>query len=354
MEQTDRALYILTAGRLPSWQEREHWRRVMNGSRTLCAVLMVLLTLFFGYDAVVTAASSGHWPQVLTTMIVVLAAGFTIIFFLARQSHLVRSDMQTRWYDEQADKKRLEAGHTVALYGDRAVRTDLRGAVTMEYDRMTACVETMYGFRLTAGSLSILIRSDDLTAEEVYRIRLHLQQRLPAGLYRKKGDAVPRLRESLPIPRFQNDDEILSRAALTLRQPWLNSRRQRQINTVIRGFVIPAMAIYGTALASQVYIIGEYFLDLLLFCGGCILGSVLLIRALCAFGKKKTPLSLAFTRDGLAGFSGGCSFFTVWERIRLKEEKKGVRAVFADGDHLLIPWNNMEQPDAVKQLIQTR
>lgn len=349
MDGNDQALYILTAGRSPSWPEREYWQRVLSSHRRLCVWLMVLLTLFFGYNGACVALYTDDWAQALTTVLLMVIAGAALLWFILSWQHRARSAMQTAWYDEQADKKRLAAGCTVAFYGDRVVRTDLRGAVTLPYSRITSCTESLHGFYLMAGSTAILVRSGDLTAQQAALIGEHLRERLDPAVFHMKGRVVACLTEPLPIPCFDNDDPVLTRAAVTLRQPWLTSARRQTEQAVLRGFVMPAMLIYGTAFANAADLTGSFFVDLALCCGAAVVGSVLILRLLTAFGKRRVRLSLAFTRDGLAGFAEGCSYFTARERLVLIEEKRGMRVQFPDGNSLRIPWSCIEDAEQVKQ-----
>lgn len=351
MEQ-DQALYLLTAGRLPTWPEREHWQRLLNRNRRLCLVIIVLLTAFFAYYILTGLTAGVHWTRALITIVIMAAASVTVILSPTMRNHRIRNQMQTTWYDEQADRKRLAAGYTVALYGDRVVRTDLRGATTLFFDRITSCTETPQGFCLMAGSATVLIRSADLTYDQITTIRDHLRARLPGSVFRVKGEAVACLTEPLPIPFFDNTDVVISRATMVFRRPWLRSRRLRELRALQNTVVVPAMLVYGTALADLMTVTGTFLLDLLLFCGGAVIGGILLTRLLTAFGGKPTTVYLAVTREGLAAYGGGRHFFTVWERCRPTAEKGGLRVQFADGNTLFIPWSCFEQPEAIQDFVR--
>ncbi len=349
MEYKDQALYILTAGRLPTWPEREHWQRTLNGSRSLCVWLMVLFTLFFAHNAVAVSLSANDGTRALMTTVLMVAAGIALIWFTVAHRHRCRTALQTQWYDEQADKKRLEAGYTVALYGDRIVRTDLRGATTFPYSRITACFETVYGFYVQAGTGGILIRGADLTPEQVAMIRELLQTKLDPAIFHIKGRAMAALTDPLPIPCFDNDDRVITRATVTLRQAWEDSSRYEVYRQTAKGLVIPAMVVYGTSLANTLSVTGLFFLDLALLCPGAVMVGMLILWCLSAFGERQVRLSLAFTRDGLAAFAEGRSYFVPWERVRLTEEKHGVNALFSDGNSLKIPWNCMEDAEQIRR-----
>lgn len=346
----DQALYILTAGRLPAWPERERWYRLFWRNRNAAVLVMTLLTLFFtGY---IGSGSTGDGVGDAVVRLILGAAVVWMVVFLAVRRRAIRNRMHTDWYNEQADRKRLAAGHTVALYGDRVVRTDLRGATTMYFSAVTACTETADGICLSAGSTHLLIRGGDLTPEQLYLVREHLLQRLPGRVFHVKRAAVAGLAEPLPIPVFSSSDEVLFRAAMAFPRPALRSRREKELTMLQRGFVLPAMLMYGTGLATSVSVTDVFLLDLLLFCAAMVAGGLLLTWLLTRCGRQRTVVSLAVTREGLAAFTNGRSDFIVWERCRPTAQKAGLHLLFADGNALKIPWPCFEQPEAIQDFLR--
>lgn len=346
----DQALYILTASRLPTWPERERWYRLFWRGRNAAVVVLTLLTLFFiGY---IGSASAGDELNNAVVRLILGAAGVWMVVFLVVRHRSIRNRMHTDWYNEQADRKRLAAGHTVALYGDRVVRTDLRGATTMYFSAVTACTETADGICLSAGATHILIRGGDLTPEQLYLVREHLRERLPGRVFHVKKPAVAGLADPLAIPVFASSDEVLFRAAMAFPRPALRSRRNRELTLLQRGFVLPAMLVYGTGLAVSISVTEVFLLDLLLFCAGTVAGGLLLTWLLTRFDRQRTVVSLAVTREGLAAFTNGRSDFIVWERCRPTAQKAGLHLLFADGNALKIPWSCFEQPEAIQDFLR--
>ncbi|MBR2338006.1 MAG: hypothetical protein IKA63_00890 [Clostridia bacterium] len=350
----DTALYIVTAGRSPSWPERERWQKTMHGSRSLVWILALILTLFFAYDAVVTAVtslgSSPSWWMVLELLAILLVAvGGTVwlCFFPMMYNHRLRNELQTQWYDSQADRKRLEAGYTIGFYGDRVVHTDVRGATVLYYPQITACVETADGIALSSETVYILVRAQDLTAQQLLYIREHLRERLAPSVFRIKAVPLAYLQEPLPVMPFQNDDAVIAHGTIAL--PRRGTLYRQRLRTVTVNFLIPAMLVYGAALTAYLPVTGSKLLDLLIFCGGMLAGACLLVRGLTLFGKKRTRCELAFTREGLASYRDGVTGFSVWERVRVTLLKKGVYLQFFDGTHLTVPWKTIDQPDAVRE-----
>ena len=199
-----------------------------------------------------------------------------------------------------------------------------------------------------------MIRSQDLTGYDAQLIRQHLQERLPSAVFRIRGTAMACLPEPLPIPKVSNHDVVVSRASVTLRQPWLSTTRRRRVNGVLRGMVLPAMVVFGVNLSNLLEITGVYFLDLLILCGSFVAASVVCVKFLTAFGKRKVSLSLAFTRQGLACFAVDTYRFIPWERVRITMDAKAVRLQFSDNSTLLVPVGNIEDPEALTRLLQVR
>lgn len=357
-EYVDNALYMLVAGRAPSFPERERWYRRLLGARTMVWVLAMILTLFFAYDTVIFAVSGlGSAPSLwmvldfLATIVILVVATVWMCFFPVTQRHLHRNALQTQWYDEQADRKRLEGGYTVGIYGDRVVHTDLRGATVLYYRKVASCIEADDGICLCGEKMNVLLRAQDLTEQQLLYIRELLHQRLDPSVFRIKGTPHGGLEQPLPICAFENTDTVISHGSVVL--PRRGIRYRQNLRTITRGLLLPAMLIYGTSLAACISLTGSGLLDLLVFCSGMVIGGLLLVRLLSVFGRETTHCEVAFTREGLAVCCYDITDFRMWERIRVTLREKGVRLTFFDGTYLTILWKNMDNPDAVRHHFAT-
>lgn len=345
---------IVLAGRFPSFEEREQWQRVRDSGRTLVVALITLLTLLFAYEALLLL--QGEWSRmdVLVTLAVLIPAAVFTALFPIRYRHRQRNALQTEWYTEQADKAALEAGTVIALYPDRAVRTDLRGETVILFSQVTLCTETLHGFHLETPDSALLIRAADLTAAQLLQVRAVLHGGIARERIRTKRAAMSCLREPLPLPVWENTDRVVARAQVTLRRPWLRSVRKQRLHALLRQAVLPASVVYGVVIAESLPAHSYYPMDLLLMCAACVAAGMLLTALLSAAYGKKTPLALAFTRQGVAMLANGHSRFLVWERLRVAAYDNGIRLLLPSGGQIKIPYSRMDDPEAVRLLTADR
>ncbi len=339
MEYTDQ-MPLVVAGRMPSFPERQYWQRLHSGLRRAAVWGMTLITAYFAYSAWETLFYLSFWEAILTAA-VLLVPTLLMLWFPFYDKHERENALKTVWYNEQADKQRLSAGYTVALWDDRAVVTDLRGETTMLFADVTLCTETVHGFYLQAGTTDLLIRSADLTPEQATAVRALLQTVIPRERYRQKSTAMACLREALPFPVFQNDDTVVARAT---------TRIQRPRTAISRMFVIPAGVIFGVMLAETVTLTAYYVADLLILAA---VGAAVLCGALFVFSvaeRKPHTVYIALTRDGVAAFENGHHYFLTWERVQLKRRSYSVEIAFKNGNSLKIPYSQFDNPQAILQI----
>lgn len=337
---------IVTAGRPAVFPEREYWQRLHTVGRRVAVILITVLTLMFAYEALLVLPYSDSIADIVATCLVVIPAAVGVALYPVRVRKSARRALQTVWYNEQADKACLTSGCTFTFYGDRVVRTDLRGETVLYFDRITLFTETIHGFYLQAGTTDMLLRAADLTAEQAVAIRIHLRSHIPPQRIRVKGQVQARLAAPLSLPVFESRDRVLARASVKL----VRSTHQ-PLREWMQQFVLPAMIVYGTVIAQVWPLVYFYPVNLLLVCGVCVIVGVLLTTWF-AGNDKKVPVLLAFTQEGLAAFAGGQSYFLVWERLRLHATPHGIWVISPDGGRMFVPFQTMDNPDPVRQLIK--
>ena len=352
MDGTEYTLPITVAGRALPFDRRGRWERYKNGFRRVAVWLCSVLTVCLGYDTLIQLVSSGEAMSLMGVPLVVAGAVLTALYPVSEHKRALR-DLQTRWYDEQADKPRLLSGVRIDLYDEYVVRTDLRSTVQLYYRDLTAVCETADGFLLQAGGRELIINSGDLTAEQTTAVARLLRQNASA-VYRLKKDAASGLSEPLPVPVLTNTDTILSRGSITLARPMLAERYRQDRMGAITRWILPMTAVLGCTLSCWVSLFDVFAVDLLLLAGGSMALGVLLTVLGSLFGKRKTAVQLVITRDGIGGYANGVSDFLVWSRIRVGTTAYGLWLTFPDDLPLCIPWRCLEHPEAVQQLFNTQ
>ena len=327
---------LVVAGRPPSFEERTYWQGLHDGLRRAAVWLMAALSCFFAYHAWWMVPRMPFFDGLLTAVLLTPAT-LMGIFYPFYDKHVRENALKTAWYTEQADKARLAAGNTVTLWDDRVVWTDLRGETTLWFSCVTLCTESVHGFCLQADTANLLIRAADLTAEQVIAVRQRLQTALPRECYRTKSAAIGCLHVALPLPVFENDDEVLSRTAVDVALPRTATLREKRIRMGHR-LLVPAGIIFGVIFAGTLSVLPLYWMNLLFFCV-TVTAAVNALLALLVTQKKrrKTTVYAAFTRDGVALFSNGQQFFFVWERVKVRENARYRWLIFPDGDRLRLP-----------------
>ena len=348
MEGVSQSLPITVAGRTLSFDRRKRWERYKNGCRRLTVWVITLLVVFFGYDTI-TQLAYGNIFDMIGIPIVAAGVVLTVLFAATEPKHSLR-DLQTAWYNEQADQARLTAGIRIDLYDDRAVRTDLRSTVTLFYRELTVVTETADGFFLQAGDREIFISGADLTPWQAAQIAERLQS-VAAEVFRLKKRTVATLTEPLPLPVLATTDTVISRGSITLARPLPAEQYRRVQMRTVTGWVLPMAAVLGATLGCWMSLFDILVADMLLFAGFCMAAAVLLSLFGSSLGKRKTVVRLVITRDGIGGFANGASDFLVWGRTRVSATAHGLRLTLPDDIPLSIPWRCLEHPEAVQQFL---
>ncbi len=347
MEHNTQGLYMLVAGRFLSWQEREYRQKFRSKLRRTVGVLLLLTALLFAWEACLYPTADNHTAAMVVTVLINFAAVAVLIWFPFSEKRRERIGLQTEWYDEQADKTLLFFGCMFSLYDDRVVYTDCRSEKTLYWKDITVCVETPYGFLLETNDADVWIRAADLTAEQAADLRVYLLEHDQNACYRKKGTLYGRLASPLPLPVFENDDTVITRAQTV----WREGKFSKAVRTRVRGLygklVLPVSLICATLFAKIISITDIYFVDLLLFCAGFAVIGFLLTILLAAPPRKKIPLTIAFTRDGIAVFANGNSYFAMNSRVRRQSMKKELLLTFSNGKTVSVPYANIEDADQV-------
>lgn len=336
---------LLLAGRAPSFAERQYWQRSLRGLRRVAVWLMTAITAYFAYSAWVTIFMM-PFLEALGTAVVLLPATVLALWFPIYDNHNRENNLKTAWYNEQADKQRLDSGCRIALWDDRAVMTDYRGETTISFSQVTLCIETIHGFLLQSVGTTILIRSADMTPEQVEQVRARLKQAILPERYCSKQAAIGCLREPLPIPSFQNNDRVMARALLDMPSPRIRKRLK-----AARMFAVPTGVIYGVVVAQTVAVTGYYVADLIAFCAvGALLAYGLLVVLATRSKNEYVMVHIALTHDGLAAFCDGQHYFLTWERINVEHRYYSVRMYFPSGDRLRVAYAQFDDPEAVRQI----
>ena len=346
MEHTTQGLYMVLAGRFPSWKEREYRQKIRHRLRHTITVLLVLIALVFAWDACVYSLSTDVGAMVCTLLVNSAAAIALICFpFLERRREKIA--LQTAWYDEQADKTLLFFGCMYSLYDDRVVYTDCRSEKTLYWNDITVCLETPYGFLLETTETQLWIRAADLTAEQAADLRVYFCEHDRNACYRKKGTLYGRSPAPLPLPVFENDDTVITRAQTVWRSRPLSKADRARVRGLYQTPVLPVSLICATIFAYFLRITDFYFVDLLLFCvGGGVIGW-LLTALLTVPPAKKIPISIAFTRDGVAVFANGNGYFAMNSRVRRQTTKKALRLTFSNGKTVSVPYTQIEDAEKI-------
>ncbi len=345
MEYNTQGLYMVLAGRFASWQERTYLYKIRSSMRRAVEVLFVLAGLLFAFEAYSYAEIEKKIDVVVCTLLIGLVTAIMLIWFLFWEKHQQQSALQTQWYDEQADKTLLFFGCMYSLYDDRIVYADCRCQKTLYWKNITVCLETPFGFLVETDSVSIYIRAADLTSEQAEEVRIYLCEHDQNACYRKKATLYGRLSDPLPLPVFENEDEVITRAQIVYRDR--ASFGQSRVRGLYEKLVFPVSMICGTIFAEFLTITDIFFVDLLLFCVGFIAISGILTVWLSATKSKKRLLSIAFTGEGIALSENGNSFFVMNSRIRRKITKKVLLLTFSNGTILSVPLANIEDAEKI-------
>ncbi len=347
MEHNTQGLYMLLAGRFLSWQEREYRQKLQSSLRRAVGVLLVLTALLFAWEACLYPTADNNTAAMMVTAMVDFAAAI-LIWFPFSERHRARVRLQTEWYDEQADKALLFFGCMFSLYDDRVVYTDCRSEKTLYWKDITVCVETPYGVLLETNDTEVFFRAADLTAEQADDLRIYLLEHDQNACYRKKGTLCGRLDSPLPLPVFENDDTVITRAQAVWRDGGVSRAGMTRIRGLYGKLVLPAALICATVFTKILSITDIYVVDLLLFCGGFAVIGFLLTVLFAARPIKKIPLSIAFTRDGIAVFANGNSYFAMNSRVRRQTTKKALLLTFSNGNTVTVPYKYIEDAEKIK------
>ncbi len=347
MEHNTQGLYMVLAGRFPSWKEREYHQKTRRRLRRTVGILLVLAALLFAWEACVYPLSGDDVGIVLCTLLINVAAAVALCCFPFFEKKRERTALQTVWYDEQADKTLLFFGCMYSLYDDRVVYTDCRCEKTLYWNDITVCTETPYGFLLETTETQLWIRAADLTPEQSNDLRIYLCEHDRNACYRKKGTLYGRLPAPLPLPVFENDDTVITRAQTVWRSRPLSKTDRARVRGLYLNPVLPVSFICATIFAYFLHITDVYLVDLLLFCvGGAAIGW-LLTMLLTVPPAKKVPMNIAFTRDGVAVFSNGNGYFAMNSRVRRQTTKKALLLTFSNGKTVSIPYTQIEDVEKI-------
>ncbi len=348
-------LQILVSGRDPLLQEYTNLRRVTAGGGRMLGLLFALLTLLFGWMALAASTSSPGKDILAATLILVggcvLVLLVDLLLYSSRLGRRCEAEYAERCYNPYSP-----APVSVSeFYGDRVVVTTARGSTLVPYSRVTAYVETAELIALFVDGDFVCWRGADLTPYDAALIREHLRRNIHPSVVRIKRPVMACLREPLPIPSLNNDDQLVSRARAAAGVKTEQRRRIKGLVSLLPQ-LLPMLLVLATATA-QYWILSNWFLlDVLAFFAaylvvGLLAAMLLLLPGARAAKKqdKTSPRDLAFTRDGLAIRRNGFTTFVHKERIRALPSANGV-TVEMPCETLFVPWENAEDPEKLKWL----
>lgn len=334
---------IVVAGRFLTGQEEERWQKALRDP--VLAVLRLVLLVLLGFSSIQAAevAATSDWRIPSLGFPLIVGCIWFLIAWTLRDRRRKRQTLETVWLDRWQDEKMIRAGCMISLYSDHAAYSTMRGSSILPYSNVAFCCETADGITFGNDRLRICFRSADLTATELSRIRLFLQERIKPSVYRVKATALPMLVEPLPHVRFANFDTVITRATIT---PIADKREFHDL----LGFVLPQMIIYSLTPALMTKLTPWPFVNCILFCAVFVLVGFLLTYWIWQLKTNRVcaPVRLAFTKDGVARQQDGAVSFTVRSRCHLYLGQTGVTVLYTSGEQLDIPWSAIEDPDVLK------
>lgn len=333
---------FVVAGRFLTGLEEERWQRVLRNpvGGVLQGITVVVLAFFSLQAATLAAQSDWQVPTLVFPMIA--ACGWFLLSWFFRVRKNRQMARENTWLDKWQDEKCMRAGCMISFYEDHAAYSTMRGSTLLPYAAVTVCCETADGIAFGNARYMLYLRAADLTANELNGLRRFLQQHITSSVYRTKTMAVAGLAEPLPHVRFANFDSVMARALC----PKQDRKRQRQ---EILGFVIPQLMIYSVIPALMTRLTPWPLVNVLIYCASFVLIGLLLTRVFMVWLiPAEAPIQLAFTKEGIARRQDGVETFTVRGRYRLLKDASGVTIMFSSGEQLRVPWDAMDNPDAVK------
>ena len=322
----------------------------------MLGLLFALLTLLFGWMALAASTSSPGKDILAATLILVGGCVLVLLVDLLLYSSRLARRCEAEYAERCYNPYSLAPVSVSEFYGDRVVVTTARGSTLVPYSRVTAYVETAELIALFVDEDFVCWRGADLTPYDATLIREHLRRNIHPSVVRIKRPVMARLREPLPIPSLNNEDQLVSRARAAASVKTEQRRRIRGLVSLLPQ-LLPMLLVLATATA-QYWILSNWFLlDVLAFfaaylVAGLLAAMLLLLPGTRAAAKKQdetSPQDLAFTRDGLAIRRNGFTTFVHKERIRALPSANGV-TVEMPCETLFVPWENAEDPEKLKWL----
>ncbi len=333
---------LVVAGRFLTGEEEERWQRVLRDPvlGLLRVILVILLCVFSIQGAGLAAASDWRMPLVVFPL---EAACFCFLIVWARRIRRRKQQAQESvWLDRWQDTKTVRAGCMISLYRDRAVYSTMRGSSVLHFDDVTHFCETEDGIAIGNARFTICFRGMDLTSAELVAVRRFLQQGGIGSRYSLKAATIPRRVEPLPHVRFANYDTVITRAAV------MPTEDKYELSELL-GIILPQMILYSLVPAFMIAPTPLPLLNCVIF--GVVFALVgVLLTYLARFLKKrdKTPVRLAFTKDGIARQQAGVVTFAVRGRYAMRTSENGMTVYFTNGEQLEIPWESAEDAEALK------
>ena len=333
-------LFILLAGRQVPYWEANRWYSVFYGRRKLLPLVAFVMCLLYALITVSFAAVMARSVTERQAAVWIVAAAVTVLsfFLFFTISHLKRiARRYMAVYD--ADTKRHLYGTRMAIYTDRLEFSTLRGTKICYFTEIDRCLETYDGFALLTGDDCLIIRSADLTPYDAQLLREYLTERLSPSVMCCKTPAQPQLAEPLPIPHFQAETTVYTTASVAVSHtaPYRYETRTRFFLLLMTA--LPLSLLFGVMLSAFFSITGNALRDLVIFCGGSVLGGavigVLLFRLF--YKKSDETLKLAFEPDGLRLTTASAEWFVIKERLWLSANEQGVTVRFFNQQTLFIP-----------------
>ena len=344
---------ILLAGRqIPYW-EAYRWYSVLYGKRKTLPIIAFVMCLLYALTTVSVAAtmaksSAERQAAALIVAVAVVMLSIFLFFSLSYPKGVARRYVAV--YD--ADTKRHLYGTCLAVYADRMEFSSLRGTKTCYFTEIDRCVETYDGFALLTGDNCLIIRSADLTPYDAQRLREYLTERLSPSVMYRKTPAHPQLAEPLPVMQFCTETTVLAAASVAVSHT-VPYRHEVKIRFFLLMMTVLSLSLlFGVMLSALFAATENPMLDLLLFCGGSMLGGALIGVLLFRLFHKRSDetLKITFEPDGLRLTTESAEWFIIKERMWLSVNEQGATIRFFNQQTLFIPKEACSDFPAVKAL----
>lgn len=353
-EEPDR-LQILIAGRPLPYAEAMRWQRVLFGKRKILSVICTLLVGLFLLDALsLLLTGDWYWFEKTAMALLLPAAAAITIGSLVALLRLPRKEALCRYAVYAADNEFHAVRNRIAFYGDRLTVSTVRGERVLYFSKIEACVETVDGFALTDGYDWVILRAQDMISYDAQLIHDYLATHVGSPVMQVKARARAELAQPLPILRVTQPEPV-AQAALPYELSTVFGARLRQRRCRLAGASASLSFLAGMIVACYVSVTPWFLLDVFL-CGSILAAvgtafSALVFSRLCSRLPGGRVLTVRFFPDGVSIGTENAQQFCRREGLYVTAAAEGVWLHFGQSETLFVPFQAIDNPDAVKILV---